>query len=40
MKQEQIKISFEESLSDSSLNLIQKILSESLGYKTIIEKLN
>jgi hypothetical protein len=38
--QEQIKISFEESLSDSSLNLIQKILSESLGYKTIIEKLN
>jgi len=37
--QENIKISFDESLSDSSLRLIQKILSESLGYKTIIERL-
>jgi hypothetical protein len=37
--EEEIKISFEESLSDSSLNLIQRILAESLGYKTIIERL-
>jgi hypothetical protein len=38
--QENIKISFEESLADSSLNLIQKILWESLGYKTIIERID
>jgi len=37
---EEIKISFNESLSDSSLNLIQRILKESLGYKTEIERLN
>ena len=40
METENIKINFEESLSDSSLNLIQKILKESLGYKTTIERLN
>ena len=40
METETIKISFEESLSDSSLNLIQKILMDSLGYKTKIERLN
>ena len=37
--QEVIKISFIESLSDSSLNLIQRILKESLGYETKIERL-
>lgn len=36
----EIKISFDENLSDSSLNLIQRVLKESLGYKTIIERIN
>lgn len=36
----EIKISFDENLSDSSLNLIQRVLKESLGFKTIIERLN
>lgn len=36
----QIKIQFEESLSDSSLNLIKKILRESLNYNTEIERTN
>jgi hypothetical protein len=40
MDAEILKISFEESLSDSSSNLIQRILKESLGYNTIIERLN
>jgi hypothetical protein len=36
----EIKISFDENLSDSSLNLIQRILKESLNYNTIIERIN
>ena len=37
--QEQIKISFEESLSDSSINLIRRILKDSLNYNTEIERI-
>jgi len=37
--QEQIKISFEESLSDSSINLIKRILKDSLNYNTEIERI-
>jgi hypothetical protein len=40
MEGTQIKINFNESLSDSSLNLIQTILKDSLGYETEIERLN
>ena len=39
MENEILKITFDESLSDSSLNLIQRILKESLNYNTIIERL-
>jgi len=35
----ELKISFEESLSESSINLIQKVLEESLGFKTEIERI-
>lgn len=31
-----LKIEFNESLSNSSINLIQRILKESLGYETNI----
>ena len=34
-----LKIVFEESLSQNSINLIQKILLESLGYKTEISEV-
>jgi len=34
-----LKISFEESLSDSSIRQIQGILKDSLGYNTEIEEL-
>lgn len=40
MKGTKINIYFEESLSDSSINLIKKILKESLGYNTIIVRVN
>lgn len=36
----ELKIQFEESLSQSSINLIEKILKESLGYKTKIIELS
>ena len=35
-----LKIEFEESLSDSSIELIQRVLKESLGFNTDIEILN
>ena len=34
-----LKISFYESLSDSSVKMIKDILKNSLGYKTKIEEL-
>ena len=34
-----LEIEFNESLSDSSIKLIQKILVESLGYKTKIKEI-
>lgn len=34
-----LKISFEESLSDSSIKQIQNILKDSLGFNTEIEEL-
>lgn len=40
MEGTQIKIDFEESLSDSSLNLIKTILKDSLGFNTKIERTN
>jgi len=36
---EKLQISFEESLSDSSIALIKRILAESLGYKTDIVRV-
>jgi hypothetical protein len=39
MEKEILKIEFDESLSDSSINLIQRILKDSLNYNTIIERI-
>ena len=36
----ELKIKFYEDLSESSIKLIQRILEESLDYKTDIERLN
>ena len=38
--QEQLKISFDESLSDSSINLIKTILKDSLGFNTEIKRID
>lgn len=38
--EETLKIEFNESLSDNSIELIRTILKDSLGYKTKIERLN
>jgi len=40
MNTEEIKIKFNEILSDSSIKLIKKILNDSLGYKTEIERVD
>jgi hypothetical protein len=40
MEKEILKIEFNESLSDSSIKLIQRILKDSLNYNTIIERIN
>jgi len=34
-----LKIKFEENLSDSSIKMIKDILSDSLGFKTEIERI-
>ena len=34
-----LKIQFEENLSDSSIEMIKKILWDSMGFKTKIEEL-
>lgn len=39
METEKLQITFKESLSDSSINLIQRILKESLDYETEIIRL-
>lgn len=39
MENTELKIKFKENLSDSSINLIQKVLKESLGFGVTIEEL-
>lgn len=40
MENEILQIKFNESLSDSSINLIEKVLRESFGYYVEIERIN
>jgi len=35
-----LKITFDENLGDNSLNLIKKVLKESLGFNVEIEEIN